>query len=242
MLPYELRKIIPGLKEKYGSIYALDVSEFKVADEGLDVILIRAMSRLQFNAFTESFLLDPVEAVRILILTNSFGYEDAALDLMKAGIDEFICSAISTVSGFASEESLAEGVEYGRKYASSLEAAITMYICKAFPKLTPEDVDAMTLETQMRYVAMAEQMLGREVPYMDYLHPKPTKKKSVVPDHVLREPPMQDYQYSYGGQQRPQFERSKQMPRAEEHEEVVVTPDNLQDVIKQSQEIFRGRS
>lgn len=237
MLPSSIRSTVPGLKAKYGSVYALDVTEFGLT-VALDVVLIRAMSRAEFNNFSYNFSLDPVHAVKDLV--DSCVISPINLDGAKAGIDEYICSAISLVSGFASEESLAQGVEDGRTHARSLEAAITIYICKAFPTFNPKDVDNMTLEEQMKYVGLAEQMLGKELPYAEYLNPtKPKKKKPNIPNHVWEDaaaaapmgpppPPSPQFEHSHGG--------------STEDEAVVVTPDNLARVMAETRDIFGGGS
>lgn len=231
MLKASLQELLPALKGSYGSIYFLDISAFAI-EEGLNShVLIRAMSRVEFNSFTDAFTSNPVEAVRKLIATHTYGAE--LIDEFKAGIDEFICSAVSLVSGFASEEALAQGVEEGRTYAQSLEAAITMYICKAFNSYKPSDVDNMTLEEQMKLVAMAEQMTGRELPYEDYLDDKPKHAKA-KPVQPVRPPINEEYRHSHGGHQPVQ-----QMPEQDDH--TVVTAANLHEQIARSQEIFSGR-
>jgi hypothetical protein len=222
-----LSALAPELKAKYGSIFLLDISQFRSSIELGSQILLRAMTRSEFNLFSEMFLIDPVAAVNYVIKNNVYGLDFP--DLYLAGIDEYICAAISKISGFSSADSLVEGVEYGRANAKTLESAITMYICKAFPSLSPSDVDNMTLNQQMKYVSMAEIMIGQELPYEDFLNPK--KPKASKPPRHIMEPPPPD----------PRFKHSAVNQQAEEtHEHVVVTKDNIHEVMKQTREIFRG--
>lgn len=230
-LPLDLQERIPELRAKYKNIYVIDISRFDVI-KLCPFLVVRPMTRAEFNSFTDNFLRHPIFAVNYLIDTVVI-YKQYKLDTYLAGIDEYICKVVSDISGFSSMGSLVSSLDKYRKMAQTLESAVTLYICKAFPSLTPEDVDNMTMEDQMRYVTLAEHLVGKELPFADFFSPKKKKKdkgKRIV-DQVM----------SRQESNLPQPERgvrSFQSTKQEEHKHVIVTPDNLKEIMNETREIF----
>lgn len=231
ILSQKLREIIPQLRSKYGTIYLLDVSTF--SSELGATLLLRPMTRIEFNNFTNNYLIEPVTTVRDLWSRCVLHSTVTNLDKCNAGIDEFLIRTLSMISGFAEEQDIINGVNESRQYARTLEAAITIKICKAFPGITPIDVENMTFEQQMKYVSMAEIMLGQELNYMAFLHPEKEEKVNRQVNKPPRRfldnaPPIPQGFMSAGG-----------APQAEPGDKhVVVTKENLLDVIKESNKVF----
>ena len=195
------------------------------------------MTRAEFNSFTDNFLRHPICAVNYLIDTVVI-YKQYSLDTYLAGIDEYICKAVSDISGFSSMNSLVGSLDKYRKMAQTLESAVTIYICKAFPSLTPEDVDNMTMEDQIRYVTLAEHLIGKELPFSDFFAPKKKKKNKGqrIAEQVRAAneapPPLPPPRKGV---------RSFQSTKDEENKHVVVTPENLKEIMNETREIFTAK-
>ena len=187
-LPEDLRKDIYQLKEKYHFIYLVDVRDLRLSniDNTPGYVVIRPLTRREFNFYSSDRFSTQEQTVeqiveRCVVWPYRFSLNNP--DYSYAfGIDSFVSRAITKVSAFADENILLEGVEYSRTYARTMEAIITMMICRAFPTYTPEDVDNMPFHEQIKLVGMSEQMTGYEVPYMEILHPELIKKKQEKPE------------------------------------------------------------
>lgn len=237
-IPANVRSEIPRLRELHGSIYLLDLTEFHV-NKLTSCAVIRPLTRREFNSFTEDYLLDPIASTSLLVkkcvLALSHDLHDENWENWLAGLDEYIVTAVSQVSGFSSEDTLAEGIEVSRDNAQSLESVITVFICKAFPKYSPSDVDNMTFEEQMRLASLAEVLIGIPIPYEEFFGGKKDKESSQPQrPHI----PVPDGMMSHGAQPppNPRLNRPPSMP----DREVVVTSDNLADIMRETQEIFSG--
>lgn len=167
-------ELIESLRDKYKYLYQLDLSSLRLKNIAPDYAVIRPMTRREFNCIS----LDPERSVQA-ILSKCLLYPDIDkyAEAYSAGIDSVIAASVNKISGFLNETSLLEGVLAYRDYAKSLEATIIMFICKAFPSCSVEDVDNMYFEEQMRLAAMAEQVIGQPIPYDEFLNPKKEKPK-----------------------------------------------------------------
>lgn len=177
---------IKELKAKYESIYLVDITKLKLDNKlTLDSVIVRPLTRSEFNYFN-SIKDSDTDAVAEQIISLCILYPDNFItdtefsSHILPGTDTALFKAIISISGFSSEKSLADAVKEYRNYATTLEAAITMTICKAFPRYIPSDIDNMTFDQQMKLVSMAEQILGTELPYENWLNKnsetKPKKK------------------------------------------------------------------
>lgn len=175
-LPAQLISVLPELKSKYTSVYLLDISKFRLTPLAPGYVLIRPLTRREFNLYSSLVGIDPTLCID-RIISCSLLWPDKIVDDYLAGIDDYISRAVYNISGFTSEEQLAIGIQEGRGYAGTLEACITMFICKAFPAMRPSDVDGLSFEEIMRYASMAEQLLQMPIPYEHFLYPEKFKQK-----------------------------------------------------------------
>jgi hypothetical protein len=187
-IPESLREKIYSLKERYHYVYLLDVTSIRLSEDELTpgYLVIRPLTRREFNFYCTESYLEPEKTTeqlveRCVVWPHNFRINNPDYKY-SFGIDSFLTRAIVNVSAFASENILLEGVEYSRTYARTMEAIITMMICRAFPRYTPEDVDNMPFHEQIKLVGMSEQMTGYEVPYMEILHPELIPKKQEKAD------------------------------------------------------------
>lgn len=169
--------IFSEAKDKYKYAFKLDISKFKEDELAPDYAVYRLLTRGEFNSFIglDNFTLINKVISLCVIYPKIDEYE------WNAGIDELLYNAIISSSGFASEEELVAKIEKYRKYATTLEAIMTMYICKAFPIYKPSDIDEMCLDDIVLLASLSEQVLNTEIPYLELLHPETVKPKSKGP-------------------------------------------------------------
>jgi|19_taG_2_1085344.scaffolds.fasta_scaffold36696_2 hypothetical protein len=179
-LPYSLRAEIPKLRRKYKYIYLLDLGPLENNDKNApSYVVIRPLTRREFNFYQADSLIDPL-ATHDEIVDRCCLWPDDPNESFKdslAGVYNFIHLGIETISGFAKIESLNDAVGIYRQEAMTLESAITMFICKAFPKYAPSDVDEMSFEDQIKLVSLAEQILGIPINYEEFFNPKKESTK-----------------------------------------------------------------
>jgi hypothetical protein len=181
-LPPDLRAIIPAVKQDYSVLFVVDITELCINPIAPGYALIRPLTRREFNGFAPAYEDDPT-TVEDDVISSCLVYPDmiAHSKHYLAGFDQFVSQAVFLCSGFAGEQTLIRGVLEGRDYAKSLEAAITTWICKAFPRYIPSDVEDMIFEDQMKLACMAENILSTPIPYEDFLDPGAKKQKEEDP-------------------------------------------------------------
>lgn len=231
-IPQELLAQIAILKKSHKVLYYLDISSFctdKLVSPGL---IFRPLSRREFNFFSDEIKIDPIDTISNIIKKCVIYPEIDEYDLL-AGIDEYVYNAIILYSGFQSEDVLADAVDRHRKYATSLEAAITMFICKAFPRYTPSDIDEMPLEEIIYLASLSEQILNIELKYLDYLHPELVKKDNHIPNkHKELLPKYKSQSYI----------NPKLRNQADEPYETVITRENAAKEMAKMAEFLNGRT
>ena len=88
-------------------------------------------------------------------------------DQIPAALPDVIAQCIIETSGFDSKENFTTLLAQSRTSATSVEAGIEIFICKAFPGISPWDVQNMNLYQQMEMLGKAEVALGTELPITD---------------------------------------------------------------------------
>ena len=245
-LPETLISSLPAFRAKYGSIYLLDITSLSETSVTPSCAVIRPMTRREFYGLQNDQQFNPLtiqdKMVRACLLWPTL--ED--LDDCLGGISDYILRATVKITGFTEENDLIDGVNEGREYSMTLDAAITMFICKAFPKYTPDDIENMTLEKQMRNVAMAEQILGIPLDYDRFLNPEKHEKqdKPLDQDEARERLEMRRRQAQNipvpDGWESYQAMPPVNDPSAQLGEEGLVTPENLHKKMREVNEMFGG--
>jgi len=109
---------------------------------------------------------DPVivndTVVRVAVEYCSRGIEWLINDSPAILVDK-VAEIIVSQSAFTDKKVFLELLTEARKKSENLESLIQIVIHKAFPSLTPDDVEAMTISEQMTLFAKAEQITGERV-------------------------------------------------------------------------------
>lgn len=162
-----LKYRLPKLRRKHKDLYWITVNEFD--EYGVGQIIVRPLTRREFMYIQQDIEAgcDPADIILATCvvwpeydwnntITNKF------YDLPYRTFDQ-LSDIIIQVSGFASNELIAETFMNARKAANSLDAVLGTIICKTFGHISPSDIDDMTLWDIARLFAMAENTLPEPI-------------------------------------------------------------------------------
>lgn len=223
------QEAIVQLKEIYNSIYLVDTRQFVVDNLAFSHMVIRPLTRREFNLIGDQ---EDKVVSKCLVYPPNLEHE------YLAGLDSYIFKAVLKISGFNTQEQLIIGINNGRSQAATLESCITLFICKAFPSISPIDVDNMDFEEIAKYASMAELSLGKEIPYDQFLNPEKYKKKKKISKDDGRERLIARRQ-AINNLPQPKHEEVYQAP--EPTEEVIITKNNFLEEQKKLMGIINGR-
>jgi hypothetical protein len=74
-----------------------------------------------------------------------------------------LAQVILDASGFNDAEVFLEKLDKARDSANEVNSLVTICICKAFPSISPQSIAKMTLEEQLRYFALSEELNGSKI-------------------------------------------------------------------------------
>jgi hypothetical protein len=180
ILPIGLRERLFYLKDRYTNVYLIDISLINDKPITPDCVVIKPMTRREFNFFSIDFNYDPLRTEEEIFNRCVIWPENciSKIDQHSAGTYTYILNGIYMISGFSLDNVLIDNVNTYRQNAQTLESVIAMFICKAFPTYKPHDIENMCLEEQMKLAAMAEQILGKEIDYNKFLNPEKPKAEN----------------------------------------------------------------
>jgi hypothetical protein len=89
--------------------------------------------------------------------------EKEQFDNMSAGIVATLVEKILSMSGFSDLEKIKDDLEKERNNLQLLDNQIVLMICKAFPHITPSDIDNFDYPTIIHYVTLAEAILNTKL-------------------------------------------------------------------------------
>ena len=87
-------------------------------------------------------------------------YDKDIFDNTLAGEVDYLVKNITELSGFASGDNLIKDIEKEINNIGMLDNQIVLTICKAFPQLTPDDIDKLNYHQLLHYLVLAEEILG----------------------------------------------------------------------------------
>ena len=144
-------------KEKYRNIYYKKV--------GSNEYIFRLLSKNEYLAlcFMQFHVSSSAEDT---LLDKCVLYPDASpeyWDSLKAGEVHVLLEQILTSSGWSNLEDIKKQIEKERENIQLLDNQIVVVICKAFPHITPSEIENFDYPTTIHYIALAEEILGTKL-------------------------------------------------------------------------------
>lgn len=169
-LPRQIRRRIPDWKREHKVLFALPVRPYP---DQTEVTIFRPLTReeIQYIESTSEYM-DEWWAEGWMIGHCLLYPNPYALDEWEAGAVDFLGRQILEASGWASVEAITSGLGVARQEASTLDSAILVYLLKAFPQLRLEEIQAMDFATVLRYLALAEVVIGQPLNVQMWLDPE----------------------------------------------------------------------
>lgn len=147
-------EVILDLKSKWPNIYSVKIGE--------DYFIFRLLSRKEFGVAIDlqSYKTGSEEdyILETCVLYPILSKKD--MDSKLAGTILDLAKTIVEMSGFSSPDSLLNNIEINRTSMSLADNQMIVVICKAFPHLTPEDINNFDIQKITYYLALSEQILG----------------------------------------------------------------------------------
>lgn len=149
----EIYKDILFWKRKYKDVFYIEI--------GKNLYVFRTLTRGEYFSVLDiksNLGIDPYEFVlEECLLYPRYKKEDLENEL--AGEIDYLITCIVDLSGFASEK-LLKDIEKERANISVLDNQIVLTICKAFPHLSPGDLDNLNYHQLLHYLVLAEEILN----------------------------------------------------------------------------------
>ena len=144
-------------KEKYKNIYYYKV--------GNQEYIFRLLSKNEFLAMYFMQFHISVEAEDLLLEKCVLYPELKKLewDDLMAGEVALVITQILALSGFSNLENIKKDLDKERDSVRLLDNQIVIIICKAFPHITPSEIDNFDYPTILHYVALAEALLDTKL-------------------------------------------------------------------------------
>lgn len=144
-------------KNKYNSIYYLKIGKLEYIFRLLTKGEYLALYFVQFHVSekAEDVLLE--KCVLYPILSEEY------VNNLYAGDVGTLVDKILGLSGFSTLENIKSDLDKEREKMSLLDNQIVLIICKAFPHITPTDINSFDYPTIIHYVTLAEELLGTKL-------------------------------------------------------------------------------
>lgn len=140
-------------KDRYGDVFYVEIGKNKYIFR----ILLRG-EYLKIRDLQDHGLMDISDVLLGMCLLYP-KYDKREFDNRLAGEIDYVVRNIIELSGFSKTDGMLEDIEEERRKIESLDNQILLLICKAFPHLTPQDLDKMNYNSILRYLTLAEAIL-----------------------------------------------------------------------------------
>jgi len=181
-----LKQKIPELRRKYKEIYLIDLSgqpdELKISPN----VLIRPLTRQEFLFLQSDIELgcDPTEELlRSCIIWPEIDWsneeKNSLFDLPCMCFDQ-LSKCIIDISGFSSNEDIAEAFSLARMNVNSLDSVLQAVVMGHFSGITPQEFDSMSLTEVAKLFAIAETFLQQPIDLRLFLDTEYAEKQMRV--------------------------------------------------------------
>jgi hypothetical protein len=143
-------------KHKYEDIYIVKIIKniyiFRLLTRGEYFDIVSLQDNLSYD--TENF-----------ILNNCLLYPSGIDNINNrlAGDIDYIIQNIVRLSGFSKKSEIIKDLDEYRNKIGVLDNQITVLICKAFPQITPEDINKFNYNKLLKYITIAEAILDTKI-------------------------------------------------------------------------------
>lgn len=144
-------------KEKYNNIYYQKVGDHEYIFRLLTKGEYLALYFMQFHISSEA---------EDILMEKCVLYPEVDIekfDALKAGEVGTLIDRILSLSGFSNLDNIKLDLDKERENIKLLDNQIVLIICKAFPHITPSDIDHFDYPTIIHYVTLAEELLGTKL-------------------------------------------------------------------------------
>lgn len=165
IIPPDLLMKIPIFKEEYGDLYLCNLGE--------QVFAFRPLTLAEIDTYDYLQAKDVTMAEELMF--NSVLYPDNAKELiddMGIGDADRLLYEIANATKIPSIEAMKDMLNFYRNEANSTQGVMISWICAAFPGFTPKKIRQMTEPMLLKHLALAENILQKQLELED-----PNKKK-----------------------------------------------------------------
>jgi hypothetical protein len=144
---------ISGWKTIHGSVYYVKIS-------GSEYVF-RPLKKNEYLSILSLQATAAVDSSEMLLSTCLLypAYDADEFDAKLAGEVDSLVNCVNDISGFSDIDNFENTLEKARLSLGTLDNQITILICKAFPHLTLLDINNLTYEELVRYIAISESIL-----------------------------------------------------------------------------------
>ena len=181
-----LKQKIPELRRKHKEIFLIDLSGQPDESRISPNVLIRPLTRQEFLFLQSDIELgcDPTEELlKSCIIWPEIDWSDieknALFDLPCMCFDH-LAKCIIEISGFSSNEDIAEAFSAARINVNSLDSVLQAVVFRYFNGITPDDFDSMTLTKIAELFAIAETSLEQPVDLRLFLDAEYAEKQMKI--------------------------------------------------------------
>lgn len=181
-----LKQKIPELRRKHKEIFLIDLSGQPDESRISPNVLIRPLTRQEFLFLQSDIELgcDPTEELlKSCIIWPEIDWSDiqknTLFDLPCMCFDH-LSKCIIEISGFSSNEDIAEAFSAARINVNSLDSVLQAVVFRYFNGITPDDFDSMTLTKIAELFAIAETSLEQPVDLRLFLDSEYAEKQMKI--------------------------------------------------------------
>jgi hypothetical protein len=144
-------------KKRYRSVYYQKIGGYE--------FIYRLLTKGEYLAlyFIQFHISEQAEDVLLEECVLYPEIKEGYLDSLNAGVVATLVEKILSMSGFSNLEGIKADLEKERNDIQLLDNQIVLMICKAFPHLTPSDIDNFDYPTIIHHVTLAEEILGTKL-------------------------------------------------------------------------------
>jgi len=152
-----IKKDILSWKRKYGNIYYIEI--------GNNIYVYRTLTRGEyFDVLSlQSTIYSDISDIVLELCLLYPKYDKVRFDSILAGEIDSLVKKIIGLSGFSNGELLLKDIDVARNKVGILDNQIVLLICKAFPQLTPKDINNLNYHDLINYLTLAEAILDTQL-------------------------------------------------------------------------------